>query len=101
MCNSSNEDIQVEIIFPEKYVEYNLKTMPKYASAIAHLCKAGAILGEDEIEFAVEGMTVLQVYTVEKAMKKFGIEMTHDHSPIETVFYADVSGLRKILEGEE
>ena len=58
-------------------------------------------LGEDEIEFAVEGMTVLQVYTVEKAMKKFGIEMTHDHSPIETVFYADVSGLRKILEGEE
>jgi hypothetical protein len=101
MCDNFNEDIQVEIIFPEKYVEHNIKTMPKYASAIAHLCKAGAILGEDEIEFAVEGMTVLQVYTVEKAMQKFGIEMTHDHSPIETVFYADVSGLKKMLEGEE
>lgn len=101
MCDNSNEDIQVEIIFPKKYVDHNLKTMSKYASAIAHACKAGAILGEDEIEFVVEGMTVLQVYTVEKAMKKFGIEMTHDHSLNETVFYADVSGLKKLLEEEK
>lgn len=101
MCDNFNEDIKVEIIFPEKYVQRNLETMSKYASAVAHLCKGGAILGEDEIEFTVEGMTVLQVYTVEKAMKKFGIELTHDHSLNETVFYADVSGLRKILEEEK
>lgn len=101
MCDNSNKDIKVEIIFPKKYVEYNLKTMSKYASAIAHLCKAGASLGEDEIEFAVEGMTVLQVYTIEKAMKKFGIEMIHEHGFNKTVFYADVSGLREMLEGEK
>lgn len=101
MCDNSSEDIQVEIIFPEKYVEHNLKTMSKYASAVAHLCKAGAILGEDEIEFVVEGMTVLQVYTIEDAMRKFGVELTHDHRRGETTFYADVTGLQKLLRGEE
>lgn len=101
MCDNFNEDIQVEIIFPEKYVEYNLKTMSKYTSAIAHLCKAIAILGEDEIEFEIEGMTVMQVYAVEDIMRKFGIEMTHDHRVGHTTFYADVTGLRKLMEGEE
>ena len=101
MCKSSGEDVKIEIVFPEKYVAYNLKTMSKFAAAITHLCKAEAILGEDEFDFEIKGMTVMQVYTIEEAMEKFGIALTHSHKLGNTVFYADVTELRKILEGKE
>jgi hypothetical protein len=34
-------------------------------------------------------------------MEKFGIALTHSHKLGKTIFYADVTELRKILEGEE
>jgi hypothetical protein len=34
-------------------------------------------------------------------MEKFGIALTHSHKLGKTVFYADVTELRKILEGKE
>ena len=95
------DEVKVEIILPAEYVEYNTRTMSSYASTIAHLCQDGAILGKDRIKFVIEGMTVLQVYTAEDAMRKFGVELTHDHKPGETTFYADVTGLQKLLRGEE
>ena len=97
------DDVTVEIIFPTEYVKHNLATMKKYSAAAAFYCRAAATLGEDETEFLMFGMTVMQVYTLEEAMTQFGIEMTHDHGFTKdgrswTYFYADVRGLRKILE---
>jgi hypothetical protein len=98
-----DDDATVEIIFPKFYVDYNLSTMKKYSQAAAYYCRAAATLGEDETEFLMFDMTVIQVYTLETAMKKFGVEMTHDHGYAKnghswTYFYADVRGLKKILE---
>ena len=98
-----DDDVTVEIIYPPEYVKYCISTMRKFTQGIATLCKGAAILGEDETEFLVWDMTVLQVGAVEEAMKHFGIEMTHDHGrTIDgrswTYFYADVSGLKKFLE---
>lgn len=95
------DDIQVEIILPDFYVDYNIKTTGIFSEAISYLCKAAAILGKKEIEFEIEGMTVMQVYAVEDVMRKFGIEMTHDHRVGHTIFYADITGLQKLLRGEE
>jgi hypothetical protein len=91
----------VAIIFPDFYVDYNIKTTATFAEAISYLCKSAAILGKKEIEFEIEGMTVMQVYAVEDVMRKFGIEMTHDHRVGHTIFYADITGLQKLLRGEE
>lgn len=98
-----DDDVIVEIIYPPEYVKYCMSTMRKFTQGIATLCKGAAILGEDETEFLVWDMTVLQVGAVEEAMKHFGIEMTHDHGrTIDgrswTYFYADVRGLKEFLE---
>lgn len=98
-----DEEVQVEIIYPVPYLEYNLSTMKKYSAAAAFYCRAAATLGEDDIEFLMFDMTIMQVYTLESAMKEFGVEMTHDHEYSKdgkswTYFYADVRGLKKILE---
>lgn len=95
------DDIEVAIILPDFYVDYNIKTTATFTNAISYLCKAAAILGKKEIEFEIEGMMVMQVYAVEDVMRKFGIEMTHDHQIGHTTFYADVTGLQKLLRGEE
>lgn len=102
---ADSEDTKVEIIWPKEYVEYNMKTMSKYAAAIAHLCKAAAILGEDDTEFLIFGITVIQTITVESAFKFYGVELAHDSGKLPdgsrwTYFYADVSELRKRLEEE-
>lgn len=99
-------DIKVEIIFPQFYIERSLKTMSRYAGAIAHLCKGAAMLGEDETEFLIFGMTVMQVTTAEEAMEKFGVKMTHDNGWTSngkrwTYFYADVRELKKRMGLEE
>lgn len=101
-----DDEVQIEIVYPVPYLEYNLSTMKKYSTAAAHYCRAAATLGEDETEFLMFGMTVLQVYTLESAMKKFGIEMTHDFGFTKdgkswTYFYADVRELKKFLEKDE
>ena len=103
---TSENVIDVEIIYPQFYVDYNIATMKKYSAAVAMLCKASAILEEDETEFVINGMTLVQVQAIEEAMKMFGIELTHMEHKVDTncktttLFYADVSGLREILEGE-
>ena len=101
MCSS--DDFNVEIIYPEPYVERCRATMKKYTRGIALLLKGRATLGEDEAEFLVWDMTLLQVHALEDAMRKFGVEMTHDFGLCEdghswTYFYADISQLRQILE---
>ena len=49
-------------------------------------------------------ISVLQVYSLEEAMKTFGIEMTHQIYRIEgktcAYFYADVRELRRLLGSE-
>lgn len=101
----SEDDVTVEIIYPFAYIERCRATMKKYTRGIASLLKGAALLGEDETEFMVWDMTLLQVIALEDAMRKFGVEMTHDFGLVEegdgyswAYFYADVSGLRKILE---
>lgn len=96
---NSSDDLIVEIIYPQFYVDYNMATTRKFSAAIAHYCKAAAVLGQDYTEFGVEGMTVLQVQIIKEAMRKFGIEMEHEIEGLGQVWFcADVSGLRKLLE---
>ena len=101
MC--SNDNFNVEIIYPKVYVERCRATMRKYTRGIASLLKGAATLGEDETEFMVWDMTVLQVRIIEETMRTFGVEMTHDFGLCEddhswTYFYADISKLREALE---
>ena len=101
-----DDELSVEIRFPKEYVDYNIASMPKFSAGISHLCKGAVLLGEDETEFLVFGMTVMQVITIEEAMKRFGIEMTHDMGKFSdgtrwTYFYADLKGLKKKMEGGE
>lgn len=102
----SSDDIKVEIRLPQAYVDRSHATMRKYAAAIALLCKASAILEEDDTEFIIYGMTLIQVQAIEEAMKMFGIELMHiDHKvdtngKTSTWFCADVSGLRELMDNE-
>ena len=101
-----DDEVKVEIIYPPEYVEYSLKTIRQYASGISHLCKGAAILGDDDTEFLVCGMTVLQVITIEEIMRRFGVEMEHESGKLSdgtrwTYFYADLKGLKENLENGE
>ena len=102
----SSDDIKVEIILPQAYADYSHATMRKYSAAIACLCKASVLLEEDDTEFIIHGMTLIQGQAIEEAMKMFGIELMHiDHKvdtngKTSTWFCADVSGLREILDNE-
>lgn len=40
-----DDDVTVEIIYPQFYVNYNMATTRKFSAAIAHYCKAAAVLG--------------------------------------------------------
>ena len=98
-----DDDVTVEIIYPFAYIERCRATMKKYTRGIASLLKGAALLGEDETEFMVWDMTLLQVQALEDAMRMFGVEMTHDFGLCKdghswTYFYADISRLRRILE---
>jgi hypothetical protein len=98
------DDVTVEIIWPEEYVEQSLSTMSKYASAIAHLCRAAAILEEDETEFLIFGINVLQTISIETIFENYGIQLAHEHGVLPsgerwTYFYADVRGLQERLGG--
>lgn len=98
-----SDDIKVEIIFPEKYLEDNVKTMKKFSAAAAHYCKAAALLGENMTIFTLSGISVLQTYSLEEALKVYGVEMIHDLYRADgktcACFYADVRGLKEKLEG--
>lgn len=102
----SSDDIKVEIVWPHAYVNYSHATMKKYSAAIALLCKASAVLEEDDTEFVINGMTLIQVQAIEEAMRMFGIEIMHiDHKvdtncKTSTWFCADVSGLRELMDNE-
>lgn len=101
-----DEEVEVEIIYPQAYVDHNMATMKKYAAGISSICKGYAILGEDETEILVFGMTVVQVISIEEVMKQFGIEMTHELGKLPngdrwTYFYADLRGLKEKMESGE
>lgn len=101
-----DDEVKVEIIYPPAYVDYNLKTIRQYASGISHLCKGAAILGDDDTEFLVWDMTVLQVTTIEEIMRHFGVEMEHDMGKLSdgtrwTYFYCDIRRLKEMLKNGE
>ena len=100
------DEVTVEIIYPPAYVEYSMSTIRKYSAGISHLCKGAALLGEDDTEFLVFDMTILQVITIEEVMRHFGIEMTHESGKLSdgrrwTYFYADLTGLKEKMENGE
>ena len=97
------DDVTVEIIYPREYVEYSMNTMRKYSRGISYLCKGAAVLGEDDTEFLVFGINVLQTSMIEETFKRFGVEMEHEHGRLSdgtrwTYFYADVKELRKRMD---
>ena len=94
------DDVTVEIIYPAEYVEYCVSTIRRFAKGIACLCKGAVLLGDDDTEFLVYGITVLQTFIIEEVFKRFGVELTHEHGTLPdgtrwTYFYADLRGLRK------
>ena len=101
-----DENVEVEIIYPREYIEYSMSTICKYSRGISYLCKGAATLGDDDTEFLVYGMTVLQIIVIEEIMRHFGIEMTHDLGTLPsgtrwTYFYCDIRGLREMMENGE
>lgn len=100
-----DDEVEVELIYPREYVDECMSTIRKYAAGISHLCKGAVLLGEDETEFLVWDMLIMQVITIEEAMKCFGIELTHDCGKIDgrrwTYFYADLRGLKEKMESGE
>jgi hypothetical protein len=100
-----DDEVEVEIIYPPEYIEACMSTIRKYARGIACLCKGAATLGEDETEFLVWDMLIVQVITIEETMRQFGIEMTHESGKINgrrwTYFYADLTELRERMEDGE
>lgn len=101
-----DDEVEVEIIYPQAYIDHNVSTIRRYSAAISNICKGHALLGDDETEFLVYGMTVIQVITIEEAMRHYGIEMVHESGKLPdgtrwTYFYADLKGLRENLENGE
>ena len=101
-----DDEVEVEIIYPKFYVDHSVSTMRRYAAGISNICKGYALLGEDETEFLVFGMTTVQVISIEEILKGFGIEMMHEHGRLPngerwTYFYADLKGLKERLENGE
>lgn len=100
------DEVEVEIIYPQAYVDHNIATMRQYAAGISNICKGYAILGEIEADFMVYGMTIVQVVSIETVLREFGIELAHDHGCLPngerwTYFYADLHGLiEKMRSGE-
>lgn len=99
-----DDEVKVEILFPKEYVQYNVSTMQRFAQAAMCRCKAAALLGKDEEEFVLYGITVLQIYSLESILKKYGIILTHEWITVngksQPYFYADVTRLRDRLEEE-
>ena len=101
-----DDEIDVEIIYPKFYVDYNMATLKKFARGISYLCKGAALMGEDETEFLVWGITVMQTQIMENTLAKFGIKLEHEHGRLETgerwtYFYADLNGLKeRLVDGE-
>ena len=101
-----DDEVDVEIIYPRAYVDYNMSTIKKYASGISHLCKGAAVMGEDETDFIIWGITVLQTTILEEALRRFGIELEHEHGKLTTGerytwFYADIRRLKEMLRDGE
>lgn len=98
-----DDEVEVEIIFPKFYVDYCMRTIKKFSSAAACYCKGAAILGEDETEFYIKGITVLQSRLLKEAMAQFGVELEYEVWEQENLvlFYADVQGLKRRMEDGE
>ena len=101
-----DDEVEVEIIYPKAYVDHNVSTMRRYAAGISNICKGYALLGESDAEFLVFGMTVVQVVSIEEVMKQFGILLEHESGRLPdgtrwTYFYADLTGLKNIMEDKE
>lgn len=100
-----SDDIKVEIIYPEPYVKKITATMSKFSQAVALLCKAVAILGEDKTSFRLKDISVLQVHVLERVFRKYGVVIEHEleRADGQTVAYmfADVSEFRRRMEEEE
>ena len=100
---TSDNEVEVEVIYPKFYVDHNMATMKKYSAAAAYYCRAAATIGQEKIRFKLPGVTVVQAQCIEEAMKMYGVEMIHKYIDGVRYFYADMRGLKKILEeiGEE
>ena len=100
-----NDDIKVEIIYPEPYVKKITSTIGKFSQAVALLCKAAAILGEDKTSFRLKDISVLQVHVLERVYRKFGVVIEHELERVDgqTIAYifADVSEFRRRMEEEK
>ena len=101
-----DDEFEVEIIYPREYAIQSMETISKYSKGIALLCKGAAVLGEDETEFLVWGINILQTVCIEKIFRNFGVIMEHEQGKLPdgtrwTYFYADVRGLKeKLKEGD-
>lgn len=92
------DEVTVEIIYPDKYVQYNCATMREYIAIICSKCQDAALLGEDEVEFFVLDMTIVQVYVAKEKLLDYGIKLQFENGMLKngrrwTYFHADVRGM--------
>jgi hypothetical protein len=101
MIERDDEIVDVEIIYPKFYVDYNLETIRQFSGAVAHHCQAAAMTGQKTVEFEMPGITVAQILSLEEVMRAFGVEMTHTYIGEERIpkIFCNVEGLIK-LQGE-
>lgn len=101
-----DDEVTIEIRFPQEYIDYNIQGMRRYAAGISYLCKGAAILGECEAEFIVYDMTIMQIYSTVDVLKKFGVELVYENGKTPqgrrwTHFIADIRGLKERMENGE
>lgn len=101
-----DDEVEVEIIYPREYVEYCMKTICKYSRGMACLCKGAAVLGDDDTEFLIYDITVLQSSILKEAFRKFGVQLEHEHGILPdgtrwTYFYVDLRGLKERMNEDE
>ena len=69
------------------------------------MCKAAAILEEDDTEFLFSDISVMQAYTLREVLSRYKIELEFDLFRANGItygyFYADVRGLQELLKQEE
>jgi hypothetical protein len=97
-----DDEVKVEFIYPQAYVEYSMSTIRNFSRGISYLCKGEAVLGENEADFIVWDMTVLQISVLEEVFRKFGVEMTHECGAVAgrryVWIYADLTGLKERMD---
>lgn len=75
--SNPEEEIKVEILYPKEYTSQSLLTMKQWSAMVMHICQYAKLRNQDQINFVLVGLTVLQVYALKQSMLYYGISLIH------------------------